>query len=98
MIHGSKEKVIVEEDIDITLECNSTGNPEPDVWWSFNNKSISTGRRYIVRATSTSAGVYTCSAKNEFGHKDKNFVVEIKGLGYDCDINLISSIPWNIKW
>ncbi|KAK9978078.1 hypothetical protein ABG768_019847 [Culter alburnus] len=79
MIHGSKEKVIVEEDIDITLECNSTGNPEPDVWWSFNNKSISTGRRYIVRATSTSAGVYTCSAKNEFGHKDKNFVVEIKG-------------------
>ncbi|XP_067238673.1 intercellular adhesion molecule 5 isoform X2 [Chanodichthys erythropterus] len=79
MIHASQDKFSVEEDSSITLECNSTGNPEPDVWWSFNNKNISTGRRYIVRATSTSAGVYTCSAKSNVGHKDKNFVVEIKG-------------------
>ncbi|XP_048047132.1 intercellular adhesion molecule 5 isoform X2 [Megalobrama amblycephala] len=82
MIHASQDKFSVEEDSNITLECNSTGNPEPDVWWSFNNKNISTRRRHILnieKATSTSAGVYTCSAKNNVGHKDKNFVVEIRG-------------------
>ncbi|ROL51167.1 Hemicentin-2 [Anabarilius grahami] len=82
MIHASKEKVSVVEGSDITIECNSTGNPKPDVWWSFNNKNISTRRRHILNiegATSTSAEVYTCSAKNYIGRKDKNFVVEIIG-------------------
>lgn len=96
MIHASQEKVSAVKGREITLECNSTGNPEPDVWWSFNNKTISTGRRHILNsegATSTRAGVYTCSAKNYIGRMDKNFVVEIIGLVYDCDINLIFSMP-----
>ncbi|XP_051745752.1 intercellular adhesion molecule 5 isoform X2 [Ctenopharyngodon idella] len=80
MIHASQEKFSEEEGSNIILECNWTGYPEPDVWWSFNNKNISTGRRHIIeRARSTSAGVYTCSAMNKFGRKDKNVVVEIRG-------------------
>ncbi|XP_051573256.1 intercellular adhesion molecule 5 isoform X2 [Myxocyprinus asiaticus] len=75
----------VVEDSNITLECSSTGNPEPEMWWSFNNKNISTERRHrhitlnIQKATFTSAGVYKCSATNEFGRQEKNFIVEIKG-------------------
>uniref|UniRef100_A0A673G7E9 Ig-like domain-containing protein n=1 Tax=Sinocyclocheilus rhinocerous TaxID=307959 RepID=A0A673G7E9_9TELE len=82
----------------ITLECSSTGNPEPEMWLNFKNKNISTGRRHITlnieRATSTNAGVYTCSATNTFGRKDKSFVVEIRGLGCDCENNMILPIRY----
>ncbi|XP_043091487.1 intercellular adhesion molecule 5 [Puntigrus tetrazona] len=80
VFYDSQDKFIVEQHSNITLECPSTGNPEPEVWWSFKNKNISTGRRHIniERATSTNAGVYTCSASNEFGRIYKSFLVEIK--------------------
>uniref|UniRef100_A0A672RP08 Ig-like domain-containing protein n=1 Tax=Sinocyclocheilus grahami TaxID=75366 RepID=A0A672RP08_SINGR len=82
----------------ITLECTSTGNPEPEMWWSLKNKNISTGRRHITlnieRATSSNAGVYTCSATNTFGRKDKSFVVEIRGLGCGCENNMIFPIRY----
>ncbi|XP_073686139.1 vascular cell adhesion protein 1 [Garra rufa] len=82
VFHASQEKFVAGEDSDITLECSSSGNPEPEMWWSFKNKNISTGRRHIAlnigRATSTNAGVYTCSATNKFGRNDKSFVVEIR--------------------
>ncbi|XDV12573.1 hypothetical protein PO909_001206, partial [Leuciscus waleckii] len=83
VFHASQDKFVVAEDSNITLECNSSGNPEPKMSWSFENKTISTGRRRITlnikKATSTSAGVYTCSAMNQFGHHEKNFEVEIRG-------------------
>uniref|UniRef100_A0A8C1HAM2 Ig-like domain-containing protein n=1 Tax=Cyprinus carpio carpio TaxID=630221 RepID=A0A8C1HAM2_CYPCA len=80
VFYDSQEKFVVGEDSNITLECYSTGNPEPEMWWSFKNRNISTGRRHIniERATSTNAGVYTCSATNKFGRSDKTFIVEIK--------------------
>ncbi|XP_056310059.1 intercellular adhesion molecule 5 [Danio aesculapii] len=81
-LFASQEHFDVAKDSRITLQCNSSGNPEPEMWWSFNNKNISTGRRYIPftieKATSTSAGVYTCSATNKFGRQDKVFTVKIK--------------------
>lgn len=91
VFYDSQEKFVVGEDSNILLECNSTGNPEPEVWWSFNNKNSSTGRRHIniERASSTHAGVYTCSATNKFGRSDKNFIVEIRGLGFECECNMI---------
>ncbi|XP_052408372.1 hemicentin-1 isoform X11 [Carassius gibelio] len=84
VFYDSQEKFVMEEGSNITLECNTTGNPEPEVWWSFKNRNISTGGRHfnIERATSTSAGVYTCSATNKFGRNDKTFIVEIKALDY----------------
>uniref|UniRef100_A0A8C1QTW2 Ig-like domain-containing protein n=1 Tax=Cyprinus carpio TaxID=7962 RepID=A0A8C1QTW2_CYPCA len=83
-------KKFSQKDSNITLECYSTGNPEPEMWWSFKNRNISTGRRHIniERATSTNAGVYTCSATNKFGRSDKTFIVEIKGLGCECENNI----------
>uniref|UniRef100_A0A8C1TXT1 Ig-like domain-containing protein n=1 Tax=Cyprinus carpio TaxID=7962 RepID=A0A8C1TXT1_CYPCA len=83
-------KKFSQKDSNITLECYSTGNPEPAMWWSFKNRNISTGRRHIniERATSTNAGVYTCSATNKFGRSDKTFIVEIKGLGCECENNI----------
>lgn len=91
VFYDSQEKFVAGEDSNIKLECNSTGNPEPEVWWSFNNKNISTGRRHIniERASSTDAGVYTCSATNKFGRSDKTFIVEIRGLGFECESNMI---------
>ncbi|XP_059415249.1 hemicentin-1-like isoform X3 [Carassius carassius] len=84
VFHDSQEKFVMEEDSNLTLECYTTGNPEPEVWWSFKNRNISTGSRHfnIERAMSTSAGVYTCSATNKFGRSDKTFIVEITGLDY----------------
>ncbi|XP_056108692.1 intercellular adhesion molecule 5 [Rhinichthys klamathensis goyatoka] len=83
VLHASQDKFDVVEDSNITLECDSTGNPEPKMSWSFKNEIISTGRRRIIfnikRATSTSAGVYTCSASNQFGRQDKTFEVNIRG-------------------
>lgn len=80
VFYDSQDKFVVGKDSNINLECHSTGNPEPEVWWSFKNKNISTERRHIniERATSTNAGVYTCSATNKFGRSDKTFIVEIK--------------------
>ncbi|KAK7175213.1 hypothetical protein R3I93_002193 [Phoxinus phoxinus] len=83
VFHPSQDKFDVVEDSNITLECYSSGNPEPEMTWSFENKIISTGWRNITfnieRATSTRAGVYTCSATNQFGHQEKTFKVEIRG-------------------
>lgn len=91
VFYDSQEKFVVGKDSNIMLECNLTGNPEPEVWWSFNNKNISNERRHIniERATSSDAGVYICSATNKFGHRDKTFIVEIKGLGFEDENNMI---------
>ncbi|KAL1278586.1 hypothetical protein QQF64_025259 [Cirrhinus molitorella] len=82
VFYSSQENFVVGENSNITLECSSSGNPEPEMWWSFKNKNISTGRRHITfnigRATSTNAGNYTCVATNEFGRRVKSFVVEIR--------------------
>ncbi|NP_001091731.1 intercellular adhesion molecule 5 precursor [Danio rerio] len=81
-LFASQQDFVVAKDYRIILQCNSSGNPEPEMWWSFNNKNISTGRRYITfnieKATSTSAGNYTCIARNEIGRQEKVFTVKIK--------------------
>ncbi|XP_065105206.1 basement membrane-specific heparan sulfate proteoglycan core protein isoform X3 [Paramisgurnus dabryanus] len=78
----NEEKFDVDESSNITLKCIFSGNPEPDMWWTFKNQNISTGGRdntiNITKATSVDAGVYTCSATNQFGRKDKHFTVVIK--------------------
>lgn len=87
VFNASQDKFVAVEESNITLECVSTGNPEPEMSWSFKNKTISTGRRRITlnieRATSTSAGVYTCSATNQIGRQVKTFEVEIRGNSTD---------------
>lgn len=59
---------------------------------SFDNKNISTGRRYITfnikKVTSSSAGVYTCIATNKFGRQQNVFTVKIKGLLHDYENKL----------
>ncbi|XP_073713998.1 hemicentin-1 [Misgurnus anguillicaudatus] len=78
----SEDKFDVEEGSSITLKCIFFGNPEPNMWWTFKNQNITTGGRNnainITKATSVDAGVYTCSATNQLGRKDKIFTVEIK--------------------
>ncbi|XP_067277387.1 intercellular adhesion molecule 5 [Pseudorasbora parva] len=82
VLSAIQDKFVVVEDGNIVLECGSSGNPEPEMWLSFTNKNLSTGSRHITfkieRATSTSAGVYTCGATNKFGSKEKTFIVEIR--------------------
>ncbi|XP_051995626.1 intercellular adhesion molecule 5 isoform X6 [Xyrauchen texanus] len=97
MFDTNQATFFVVEDSDISLECNSTGNPEPEMWWSFNNKNISAERHHrqitlnIQKATFTSAGVYKCSATNEFGLQEKNFIVEIKG-NFPINITIVVAL------
>ncbi|KAA0705374.1 hypothetical protein E1301_Tti009761 [Triplophysa tibetana] len=76
------KKIEVLADRNITLNCSSSGNPEPHMWWSFKNANISTGGRYvsikIQKATSSDSGEYICTATNRFGHSSMNVSVEIK--------------------
>ncbi|XP_052407370.1 intercellular adhesion molecule 5 isoform X2 [Carassius gibelio] len=95
MIYVRQDKFVVGKGGNLKLNCTSTGNPEPKMWLSFNNKNISTGGRNITlkieRATSKNDGIYTCSAINVFGRNDKSFVVEIRddSLNYFAIVALV---------
>ncbi|XP_053468821.1 hemicentin-2 [Ictalurus furcatus] len=60
---------------DVSLSCTAEGNPEPEVTWSFQNQSKTTGRRQITlniaKAKATDAGEYTCTASNKLGRNTK---------------------------
>ncbi|XP_039541883.1 hemicentin-1-like isoform X2 [Pimephales promelas] len=93
VLHASQDKFDVDEGSHITLECNSTGNPEPEMTWSFQNKNVSTGRRHILfNIDRASAGVYTCNATNLLGHQDKTFEVKIRGNSPNYNLIVLAVI------
>uniref|UniRef100_A0A668AQL1 Ig-like domain-containing protein n=1 Tax=Myripristis murdjan TaxID=586833 RepID=A0A668AQL1_9TELE len=76
---------------DVTLNCSTEGNPSPVLQWTFisadgltrttrgNQSSIN-----IIRATSTSAGIYICVATNKVGRVTRFTTLIMKGTVIDC--------------
>ena len=58
----------------MTLHCNATGNPTPNITWTKDNSSsvLHQGDIYsIVNITRDAAGNYTCTAWNGVGEQKK---------------------------
>lgn len=85
----SGESVTIEFDLgeNVTLECITDGNPPPVLVWkksppAASINSHSRGRHsyaYVTEATSSDAGLYSCTATNDFGSVSKNFTLMMRG-------------------
>ncbi|XP_029912932.1 hemicentin-1 [Myripristis murdjan] len=85
---GNCTKEITSGD-DVTLNCSTEGNPSPVLQWTFisadgltrttrgNQSSIN-----IIRATSTSAGIYICVATNKVGRVTRFTTLIMKEKSY----------------
>lgn len=61
--------ILANEADDVKLFCNSTGNPRPNITWTFlngsNSRIIRTGETLILsNVTRNQAGTYKCTAAN----------------------------------
>lgn len=70
----SNGKVSAKKGSDVTLQCNSTGNPPPTITWSRKNNMLPNGEKTFVGNSYTidsvrrqADGVYICTASNNIG-------------------------------
>uniref|UniRef100_A0AAR2K4T8 Ig-like domain-containing protein n=1 Tax=Pygocentrus nattereri TaxID=42514 RepID=A0AAR2K4T8_PYGNA len=93
-IESGDESVEVYEGRDVTLSCTTEGNPEPEVKWSFNNQSKTTGGRQttltISGATPADGGEYTCTATNTFGSQTKRIFLVVKEIPDRVSISFVN--------
>ncbi|XP_058450901.1 hemicentin-1-like [Malaya genurostris] len=61
----------------LSLDCQASGIPEPEVSWYFNNQPLS--KNLPFEATLEYSGIFECHAKNTFGHLSANTTVLVYG-------------------
>ena len=70
MIAQNAQSAVVTEGNNVTLHCNATGNPTPNVTWTKDGSPavLYQGETYsIVNIQRNAAGDYTCTAWNGIG-------------------------------
>lgn len=70
MIESAPVDQVVLESSNLTLHCNATGNPKPNITWTKDGSStvLYQGETYsIVNIQRQAAGDYKCTARNGVG-------------------------------
>lgn len=96
-IKEGNHSVEVTQGDNVTLECNAEGNPPPEVVWAFTPPDVTPGTNTkwshktltVTAATSTSAGVYSCTATNRVGKVTRTVSLAIKGKSRGFPIAVI---------
>ncbi|XP_067877407.1 intercellular adhesion molecule 5-like isoform X3 [Heterodontus francisci] len=83
--------VTLSEGDEVTIICNSNGNPKPTLKWEApsNGRNIQDGPLgvlHISHATSEHQGIYKCTATNKYGTHEKEVDIRIK------------DVTWNSLW
>lgn len=79
----------------VSLVCNASGYPVPNITWKMDGVVIGVGRTFnITRARKDDSSCYTCTADNGIGHS-KNASVCLKvqcKFGIKC-WSLVNAVP-----
>ncbi|XP_031555026.1 carcinoembryonic antigen-related cell adhesion molecule 5-like isoform X2 [Actinia tenebrosa] len=71
IVNPYKQVLAVDEGEDVSLVCNASGNPVPNITWTKHGTVIGVGRIFniaIARVKGNDSSCYTCTADNGIGH------------------------------
>ncbi|XP_078387443.1 vascular cell adhesion protein 1-like isoform X6 [Cetorhinus maximus] len=85
--------VYISKGDEITITCNSSGNPTPTVKWEdpSNGRNVEIGPPGVLRisqATSEQQGIYKCRATNQYGIDEKEMDFRVKDEPGDTTISV----------
>ncbi|XP_047998401.1 hemicentin-2-like isoform X1 [Leguminivora glycinivorella] len=89
----------VKDDMFLRVPCDATGNPKPEVLWTFGGKNLSSdtqwyligkdGSLIIKKVDDSAAGTYTCTAINKFGSTSEQFQVVVNDYPVDRFLSIM---------
>ena len=80
----SSDKVVLEGDPSVTLECIADGEPTPNITWTKvhtnDNDSgvLETGNQFVLETNRSNSGTYRCTAYNGIGSTAPNRTVKVE--------------------